>query len=67
MGQYKLDWIFVRPPVSGKTGRKLNLVPFAPYYGRTLKALNHSIPDRISDHNPITVDLEITEATSGVK
>ena len=72
VGQYKLDWIFVRPPVSGKAERKLNLVPFAPYYGRTLKALNHSIPDRISDHNPITVDLplgpmEITEATSGVK
>jgi endonuclease/exonuclease/phosphatase family metal-dependent hydrolase len=58
-GQYKLDWIFVRPPASGKTERKENLVPFTPHYGRTLKALNHAIPDRISDHNPITVDLPL--------
>jgi len=57
VGEYKLDWIFVRPPLSGKAARKDGLVPFIPYYGRTLKDLNHSIPDRISDHNPITVDL----------
>jgi endonuclease/exonuclease/phosphatase family metal-dependent hydrolase len=62
VGQYKLDWIFVRPPVSGKAERKRNEVPFAPYYGRTLKALNHGIPDRISDHNPITVDLPVGHA-----
>jgi hypothetical protein len=31
----------------------------APHYGRTLKAPNHSIPQRISDHNPMTVDLPL--------
>jgi endonuclease/exonuclease/phosphatase family metal-dependent hydrolase len=72
VGQYKLDWIFVRPPASGKSERKENLVPFTPYYGRTLKALNHSIPDRISDHNPITVDLplgrtELSQSTSPIR
>ena len=59
VGQYKLDWIFVRPPAAGKAERRASLVPFTPYYGRTLKALNHAIPDRISDHNPITVDLPL--------
>jgi len=59
VGQYKLDWIFVRPPVSGKAERMHDTTPFVAYYGRTLKELNHSIPDRISDHNPITVDLPL--------
>jgi hypothetical protein len=65
VGQYKLDWIFVRPPVSRKVERKLDMTPFVAYYGRTLKELNHSIPERISDHNPITVDLPLGSAENG--
>ncbi len=34
---------------------------FVPCYGRTLKELNHSIPERISDHNPLTVDLPLAD------
>jgi len=30
---------------------------FAPQFGRTLKTLNRSLKDRISDHNPMIVDL----------
>ena len=64
--------VLIGPPASGKSERKENLVPFTPYYGRTLKALNHSIPDRISDHNPITVDLplgrtELSQSTSPIR
>jgi hypothetical protein len=34
---------------------------FAPHFGRTLKELNYGIPDRISDHSPITLDLPLNE------
>ncbi len=59
VGRYKLDWMFIRPPNLTKPKGKDEPDRFAPHYGRTLKALNHSIPQRISDHNPITVDLPL--------
>ena len=60
IGQYKLDWIFVRP--AGPAGYR-----FAPHFGRTLKELNHSIPGRISDHSAITADLPLQEPPLGRK
>ncbi len=62
VGQYKLDWIFVSPP--GVTEPRDDHQPywFAPEDARTLKALNHAIPGRISDHNPILVDLTFEDA-----
>lgn len=59
VGQYKLDWMFIRPGSLTKSKGVDDSGLFAPHYGRTLKALNHSIPERISDHNPITVDLPL--------
>ncbi|MBV8069109.1 MAG: endonuclease/exonuclease/phosphatase family protein [Acidobacteriaceae bacterium] len=59
VGQYKLDWMFIRPPHLAKPKGEHEPERFAPHYGRTLKTLNHSIPQRISDHNPITVDLPL--------
>jgi hypothetical protein len=59
VGQYKLDWMFIKPPYLTKPKGNDDSGRFAPHYGRTLKALNHSIPERISDHNPITVDLPL--------
>jgi hypothetical protein len=61
IGKFKLDWIFVRPlkltdPHDGKEPYR-----FAPHFGRTLKELNQSIPDRISDHSPIIVDVPLNE------
>ena len=50
IGKFKLDWIFVSP---GQSPR------FAPYFGRTLKELNESIPEHLSDHSPIIVDLPL--------
>ena len=58
IGQYKLDWIFVRPARLSKSDSQEHSA-FSCYDGRTLKTLNHAIPDRISDHNPITVDLPL--------
>ena len=45
----KLDWFFVKP----KRGR------FFPFNGQTLQLINHSYPGRISDHEPITVDISL--------
>lgn len=59
-GKLKLDWIFVKsylesPRNSGGPYR------FAPHFARTLEELNYSGERRISDHNPIVVDLPFSE------
>ncbi len=60
IGKYKLDWIFVKP--HGYEGGKSKLgtsSPFAPHFGRTLRAIPEIVEGRISDHRPIIVDLPI--------
>jgi endonuclease/exonuclease/phosphatase family metal-dependent hydrolase len=57
VGQFKLDWIFVKPGKLSDSPGPNTSYAFTPCFGRTLKELNHSIPERISDHNPITVEL----------
>ena len=61
IGKYKLDWIFVRPVSLTDPHATKQSYRFAPLFGRTLKELNQSIPERISDHNPITVDIPLGE------
>jgi endonuclease/exonuclease/phosphatase family metal-dependent hydrolase len=63
IGQYKLDWIFVRPAhlTKADTGK---FSAFSSTNGRTLKTINHAIPDRISDHNPIAVDLPLSDPSA---
>ncbi len=56
IGEYKLDWFFVKP---AKLSDSAGTYALTPCFGRTLTELNHSIPERISDHNPITVDLPL--------
>ncbi len=46
---YKLDWFFVKP----KGNR------FRPFNGQTLRLVNHAYPGRVSDHEPIIVDLAL--------
>ncbi|MEJ7847577.1 MAG: endonuclease/exonuclease/phosphatase family protein [Pyrinomonadaceae bacterium] len=60
IGKYKLDWIFVKPYgyEGGKTKSGISS-PFAPHFGRTLRAIPEIVEDRISDHRPIIVDLPI--------
>lgn len=60
IGQYKLDWIFVRsylenPRNSGGSYR------FAPHFARTMEQTNYALADRLSDHHPVSVDLPLTE------
>lgn len=64
IGKYKLDWIFVRPVRLTDPHDTEQSYRFAPQFGRTLKELNQSIPERISDHNPITVDISLEEPPS---
>ena len=61
IGTYKLDWIFVRPAALTKPCDVEQSYRFSPHFGRTLRELNHSLPGRISDHSPITVDLPLDE------
>lgn len=46
---FKLDWFFVKP----KGNR------FLPFNGQTLKLVNEAFGNKISDHDPITVDLTL--------
>jgi endonuclease/exonuclease/phosphatase family metal-dependent hydrolase len=62
VGKFKLDWIFfVRPPAISEPYDKDGPHRFAPHFGRTLKSLNNALPDRISDHSPLMVDLPLGE------
>jgi endonuclease/exonuclease/phosphatase family metal-dependent hydrolase len=58
--EMKLDWIFVKPFKLTDPDEKDQPFVFAPQFGRTLKTLNYSLKDRISDHNPLIVDLPLT-------
>jgi endonuclease/exonuclease/phosphatase family metal-dependent hydrolase len=57
----KLDWFFIKPARLSDPDDKTQSYLFAPSFGRTLKALNYSFRDRISDHNPMIVDLPLSE------
>ncbi len=57
----KLDWIFVRPPRLTDPVDRAQPYLMAPQFGRTLKALNFSLKDRISDHSPLIVELPFKE------
>jgi len=61
VGKFKLDWIFVRPPAITDPYGEDEPHRFAPHFGRTLKSLNNAVPDRLSDHSPIMVDLPLGE------
>ena len=61
LGRFKLDWVFVKPPGVTEPYDEGGPHRFAPHFGRTLKSLNDSIEDRISDHSPVAVDLPLEE------
>jgi len=58
--ELKLDWFFVKPIGLTDPDDRKQPYRFAPQFGKTLKTLNYSLKDRISDHNPMIVDLPIT-------
>jgi len=60
VGQFKLDWILVKPFIDDPR-RVEQSYWFAPHFPVTMRELNNSVEDRISDHPPITVDLPLAE------
>jgi endonuclease/exonuclease/phosphatase family metal-dependent hydrolase len=60
VGKSKIDWIIVKG--YARSPRGVN-EPYrmAPHFARTLEAFNRSLVRRLSDHNPITVDLPVSE------
>jgi endonuclease/exonuclease/phosphatase family metal-dependent hydrolase len=62
VARFKLDWIFVKDNINTPRDIKGSYV-FAPHFPRTLADLNNCLPEPISDHSPITVDLPFGEPT----
>lgn len=46
---FKLDWFFIKP-----NGNR-----FRPFNGQTLQLINNAYPNRVSDHEPIIVNLSL--------
>lgn len=67
VGKYKLDWIFVKPPRLASPYAEGQPYLMAPHFARTLKELNDSFKDRISDHDPLIVDLPLHEPVDDTK
>jgi endonuclease/exonuclease/phosphatase family metal-dependent hydrolase len=66
-GRFKLDWVFVKPAALTDPYDRGQPYRFAPHFGQTLKSLNYGVEDRISDHNPLVVDLPLGEPPIGGK
>jgi endonuclease/exonuclease/phosphatase family metal-dependent hydrolase len=60
VAKYKLDWIFVKDDIESPRDLKGSYI-FAPHFGRSLSDLNNCVPEPISDHSPMTVDLPFRE------
>ena len=60
VGRFKLDWIFVKPFIRSPR-RQDQPYRFAPHFAVTMRELNEAVPDRISDHPPMIVDLPLQE------
>ncbi|CAN5289577.1 hypothetical protein BH20ACI2_BH20ACI2_10120 [soil metagenome] len=61
IGKFKLDWIFVKSVHLFDSSDYQGSYLFAPHFGRTLVAINSLVAGRISDHNPLIVDLPLAE------
>lgn len=60
VGRFKLDWLFVKPFIQDPR-RAGQSYWFAPHFAVTMRELNNSVVDRISDHPPMIVDLPLRE------
>ncbi len=60
VAKFKLDWFFVKDNI--EKPRDVNgSYLFAPHFARTLADLNNCLPEPISDHSAMTVDLPFQE------
>jgi hypothetical protein len=60
VGRFKLDWFFLKPFLEDPRQKNQSYL-FAPHFAETMRELNQSVEDRISDHLPMTVDLPLQE------
>lgn len=58
VGQFKLDWIFVKPFTENPRKQGQDEL-FAPQFPQTMRELNESVDGRIADHASIKVDLPL--------
>jgi hypothetical protein len=60
IGRFKLDWFFVKPFIRDprRAGQSYR---FSPHFALTMRELNESVADRISDHPPLVVDLPLED------
>lgn len=63
VGRYKLDWIFVRGLNTQPDGPD-QPYRLAPHNPMTMRELNDSVPGKMSDHHPISVDLPLQEPSA---
>lgn len=61
IAKFKLDWIFVKPSDLKDSSEEKASYAFAPHFGRTLQDVNRAFGERLSDHDPITVDIPVEE------
>ncbi len=66
IGKLKLDWIFVKSYLE-KPRNPSGPYRFAPHFARTMAEVNYSLEPRLSDHNPISIDLPFSEPGRLVK
>jgi endonuclease/exonuclease/phosphatase family metal-dependent hydrolase len=59
VGEYKLDWIFVKPSTTALPSGSAASSAFRPRAGRTLQDVNYALEKRISDHAPITAVISL--------
>ena len=60
VGKMQLDWIFVKAYLTNPRDDD-GPYRFAPHFARTLESVNYALAARLSDHNPISVDLPFEE------
>jgi hypothetical protein len=60
VGKMKLDWIFVKAYLTDPRDDD-GPYRFAPHFARSVASVNYALPVRLSDHDPISVDLPFEE------
>jgi endonuclease/exonuclease/phosphatase family metal-dependent hydrolase len=60
LAKFKLDWIFVKSDLDKPRDLK-GPYRFEPHFARAMGDLNNCLPEPISDHSPLTVDLPFNE------
>ncbi|MEP7363072.1 MAG: endonuclease/exonuclease/phosphatase family protein [Acidobacteriota bacterium] len=59
-GELRLDWIFVKG-MARESDSASESYHWAPHFGAVLDELNLSVPDGISDHHPVMVDMPLND------